>query len=123
MQITPTPAPTPAPVPTSTPQQARYEKQVRTLAETFVSQAFYMPLLKELRENPFQTDTSKQLSGGRGGEAFGAMLDEHRAKHLAGSTDSGLVDAITRKIVKASTAADHTRLSTQDAIRRLGIRA
>ena len=97
-----------------TPAQPTYEQRVRGVARQFVSQSFYMPLLRELRENPLQTETSKMLSGGRGGEAFGAMLDEHRAKHLAKSTDGPIVDALVKRMLAAKKSP-----ATVEAMRRL----
>ena len=100
------------------PQQTQsFEQQVRGVARTFVAQAFYMPLLKELREDPLQSEMGKTLSGGRGGEAFGALLDQHRAQHLAGSADGPLVNAITKRMLKAADPAAKPTAATTHAIR------
>jgi Rod binding domain-containing protein len=52
-------------------------------------------MLKAMRESPFK---DKLMSGGRGGEAFTSMLDQHLAEHMARSSDSKLVRSIARKL-------------------------
>ena len=69
-------------------------------SQRLVAQAFYGPMLKQMRESPFK---SKLFSGGRGGEVFSQMLDQHLADRMtrgAGSKNAkhGLVHAIVRKI-------------------------
>lgn len=80
---------------------AEIDAKVRPLARQFVAQTFYLPMLKQVRDSSLQTDTSKMLTGGRGGEAFGSMLDQMRADHMSKSTDGKLVDAMVKKIAKS----------------------
>lgn len=70
------------------------ERQLRKQAEQLVAQTFYGPLLKEVRNSPFK---SKLFDGGRGGEAFGSLLDQQLASRSAHGSAGSLVDAIVRK--------------------------
>ncbi|HSU66859.1 MAG TPA: rod-binding protein [Tepidisphaeraceae bacterium] len=69
----------------------------RVIKETqkWVAQTFYGTLLKQVRQSPFHSD---MLDGGRGGQAFGALMDQHLAEHMARGSGSKLVNAIARKI-------------------------
>ena len=78
--------------------QGSQQDQLRSAARAFVAQAFFTPVLKQARGGALQTETGKMLSGGRGGEAFGAMLDQQRAQHLAGATGDQLVGAIVKRL-------------------------
>lgn len=64
-------------------------------AQKWVAQTFYGTLLKQARQSPFH---SNMFEGGRGGEAFGPMLDQRLAEHMARGTGHKLVNAIARKI-------------------------
>jgi len=72
-------------------QHQKLEKQ----AQKLVAQTFYGAMLKQMRNSPFK---SKMFDGGRGGEAFSEMLDQHLADHLAGATNNQLVHAIAQKM-------------------------
>ncbi|MGB7159842.1 MAG: rod-binding protein [Tepidisphaeraceae bacterium] len=67
----------------------------RKQAQTFVSQAFFGTLLKQMRESPFK---SELFSGGRGGEAFGSLYDQQLAERMAGGVGSKLVNSIVRQV-------------------------
>jgi hypothetical protein len=70
----------------------------RKEAQTFVSQAFFGTLLKQMRNSPFKSEI---FSGGRGGEAFGSLYDQQLAERMANGVGSKLVDSIVRKIEAA----------------------
>lgn len=72
-------------------QHDKIEEQARKL----VAQTFYGTMFKQMRESPFK---SELFSGGRGGQAFTPLLDQHLADHMARSADSKLVRAIARKL-------------------------
>jgi Rod binding domain-containing protein len=63
--------------------------------QKWVAQTFYGTLLKQVRESPFKNE---MLSGGRGGQVFGSMLDAQLAERMARSSGSKLVNSIVRKI-------------------------
>ncbi len=67
----------------------------RKQAQTFVSQAFFGTILKQMRNSPFK---SELFSGGRGGEAFGSLYDQQLADRMATGVGSKLVNSIVRKI-------------------------
>ena len=64
-------------------------------AQKWVAQTFFGTLLKQMRESPFR---SAIFEGGRGGEAFGALYDQHLAEHMARGAGSKLVNAIAGRI-------------------------
>lgn len=64
-------------------------------AQKWVGQTFFGTLLKQVRESPFKNE---MMSGGRGGQAFGSMLDMQLAERMAKGSGSKLVNAIVRKI-------------------------
>ena len=51
---------------------SHHEKLVKN-AQKLVSQTFFGTMLKQMHNSPFK---SKIFSGGRGGEAFGSLLDQ-----------------------------------------------
>jgi Rod binding domain-containing protein len=64
-------------------------------AEIWVSQTFFGTMLKQLRESPFR---SELFDGGRGGQAFGSLYDQHLAEHMTRGAGKKLVRSIVRKI-------------------------
>jgi Rod binding domain-containing protein len=64
-------------------------------AQQLVAQTFYGTLMKQARNSPFKNET---MDGGRGGEAFGEMLDQHLADHMSRSTGSKLVHTLVNKL-------------------------
>ena len=85
----------------------------RKQAQTFVSQAFFGTLLKQMRESPFK---SELFSGGRGGEAFGSLYDQKLAERMANGVGSKLVGSIVRKLE----AAKAYRKTSRNVIERSG---
>jgi Rod binding domain-containing protein len=63
--------------------------------EVWVGQTFFGTLLKQVRNSPFR---SEMFDGGRGGQAFGSMLDQHLAENMSRGAGRKLVNAIVRKI-------------------------
>ena len=63
--------------------------------QKWVAQTFYGTLLKQSRESPFKSD---MMSGGRGGQAFGSMLDMQMAERMAKGSGNKLVNSIVNKI-------------------------
>jgi Rod binding domain-containing protein len=75
-------------------EKTPHDKVVET-ARKLVAQTFYGTMLKQMRNSPFK---SEMFEGGRGGQAFAPLLDQHLAEHMARSSDSHLVNAIARKL-------------------------
>jgi len=69
--------------------------KIHETARKLVAQTFYGPMLKQMRESPFKSEI---FSGGRGGQAFSSMLDQHLADHMSRAAGSKLVNAIARKL-------------------------
>lgn len=89
------------PIPRSTAPLSKADLQHQQLVkqtQRWVSQTFYGTLLKQVRESPFKNE---MLAGGRGGQAFGSMLDQQLADRMAKSSGSKLVNAIVNKIESA----------------------
>jgi Rod binding domain-containing protein len=64
-------------------------------AERWVSQTFFGALLKQMHNSPFKSDW---LSGGRGGEAFSPLYDQHLADRMARASGRQLVNSIVKQI-------------------------
>jgi Rod binding domain-containing protein len=88
----------------SAPVDPHHAKLVKT-AQKWVAQTFYGQMLKQMRNSPFK---SKLFDGGRGGEAFNEMLDQHLADHMSRGAGSKLVNSIVRKIEAASAYKKHS---------------
>ena len=78
----------------SRPALTQHERVVQQ-TQKWVAQTFYGTLLKQVRQSPFH---SEKFEGGRGGEAFGSLYDQHLADHMARGAGKKLVEAIARKI-------------------------
>jgi Rod binding domain-containing protein len=69
-----------------------------------VAQTFFGTLLKQIRNSPFKSEV---LSGGRGGEAFGSLYDQHLADRMASASGRRLAQSIVRHLEKAQTKASN----------------
>jgi Rod binding domain-containing protein len=72
--------------------------------QKWVAQTFYGAMLKQMRNSPFK---SELFDGGRGGQAFNEMFDQHMAEHMARGAGSKLVKSIVRKIEAAAAYRKH----------------
>ncbi len=81
--------------PTNLSKADSQHQQLVTQTRKWVAQTFYGTVLKQMRNSPFK---DKMFSGGRGGEAFGTMLDQKMAEQMSKSSGSKLVNSIVKKI-------------------------
>ena len=87
--------------------------KIQETARKWVAQTFYGPMLKQMRESPFK---SELFAGGRGGQAFSTLMDQHLADHMSRAAGSKLVNAIARKLeAKAGYAKQPPGLSRPSA--------
>ena len=63
--------------------------------QKWVAQSFFGTILKQMHDSPFKSD---MLDGGRGGQAFGALYDQHLADRMSRGVGHKLVNSIVRKI-------------------------
>lgn len=63
--------------------------------QKWVSQTFYGTILKQMHESPFRSEV---FDGGRGGQAFGGLMDQHLSDRMAKSANNKLVKNIVRRI-------------------------
>jgi Rod binding domain-containing protein len=73
---------------------ARHQHLTRE-AQKLVSQTFFGALLKQMHQSPFR---SPLLDGGRGGQAFQPLLDQHLADRMTRAAGKKLVRGIVRQI-------------------------
>ena len=66
------------------------EQTVRRAIEQLVAQALVLPLLKQVRQDPFKTPL---MHGGMGENMFGAQLDQILADRLTGKANLPIVEA------------------------------
>jgi Rod binding domain-containing protein len=74
--------------------KTEHEKLVKQ-TQTWVSQTFFGTLLKQMRNSPFK---SELFEGGKGGETFAALQDQHLAEHMTRGAGAKLVNGIVRRI-------------------------
>jgi Rod binding domain-containing protein len=89
----------------SRPPKTEHEK-IEETARKWVAQTFYGTMLKQMRESPFKSEI---FSGGRGGQAFSSLLDQHLAEHMTRGTGNKLVNAIARKLEAAGNYQKQSR--------------
>ncbi|MGH7214737.1 MAG: rod-binding protein [Tepidisphaeraceae bacterium] len=70
-------------------------ERITTEARKWVAQTFFGTMLKQMRNSPFK---SELFSGGRAGEAFSPLLDQHLADRMARGAGDKLVRGIVRGI-------------------------
>ncbi len=71
--------------------------QLRSAAQQWVGQTFFGTLLKEARATNLGPKDSP-LSGGRGEQAFGSMLDQHLSEGASRGVGDKLVDALVNRL-------------------------
>jgi Rod binding domain-containing protein len=74
--------------------KSQHEKLVKQ-TQTWVAQTFFGTLLKQMRNSPFKSDL---LEGGKGGEMFAGLQDQHLAEHMTRGAGAKLVNSIVRRI-------------------------
>ncbi|MEM8872732.1 MAG: rod-binding protein [Planctomycetota bacterium] len=72
--------------------------RIRPVARELVAQTFFLPMLKEARETPFTSETSRMLNGGTGGNAFRGMLEEIQARKLANGPGNSIAESIVNRL-------------------------
>ncbi len=77
------------------------QKELFKTAQKWVGQTFFGTLLKQMHESPFK---SELWSGGRGGEAFSTLYDQHLAERMARSSGRPLANSIVKHILKDKSA-------------------
>jgi hypothetical protein len=77
------------------------QKELFKTAQKWVGQTFFGTLLKQMHESPFK---SELWSGGRGGEAFSTLYDQHLAERMARSSGRPLANSIVKHILKGKTS-------------------
>lgn len=70
--------------------------RMRPVARQWVSQTFFGTLLKQARNSGLSAEGP--LSGGRGGQAFGSLFDQHLAEGASGAAGNRLAESIVRSI-------------------------
>src|SRR5690606_22146410 len=73
------------------------QAELRRNAQKLVSQTFFGPMLRQMRNSPFKSDL---FSGGRGGDVFSSLFDQHIADRMAAGTNNRLVAAVVRHLGK-----------------------
>ena len=92
----------------------RHDKLVKN-AKKLVSQTFFGTMLKQMHNSPFK---SKLFSGGRGGEAFGSLLDQHLADRMASGAGGKLVDTMVKNWEKPPPPAQRAAIDAAAAKQR-----
>lgn len=64
-------------------------------AQKWVAQTFFGTLMKQMHDSPFK---SELFSGGRGGEAFQTMMDQHLVERMSRASGQKLVRGLVRQM-------------------------
>ena len=85
-------------------EQAKHrEDETREAADQLVATAFVLPLLQQVRDDPFKSDL---FHGGQGEEIFGQQLDVLMAERITKSAGFGLSDALVRQFNPATASRE-----------------
>ena len=82
------------------------DQQLMEYSQKWVSQTFFGTMLKQMRNSPFK---SELFSGGRGGDAFGGMYDQHLADRMARASGKKLAESIVRQLQRQKAQAKPVR--------------
>ena len=86
-------------------KQTPDEQQAREAAQQLVASAFLAPLMRMMREGPFQADF---LEAGPGRDAFEQMLHTRLADHMVERMELPIVDAVQRFVTHRAPEAPVT---------------
>ncbi len=75
-------------------------EEMREAADQLVATAFILPMLEQVRHDPFKSD---MFHGGKGEEVFGQQLDVIFADNITKSANFGISDALVRRFQPAAT--------------------
>lgn len=81
------------PVAEKSPEMTAKERELREKFEVIVNKFFIGTMMKQMRSSPFKNE---MFSGGKGGEAFQGLMDQHLAEHAGGKVAKSLVDAMVK---------------------------
>jgi hypothetical protein len=70
------------------------ERELREKFQVIVNKFFLGSMFKQMRSSPFK---SEMFSGGKGGEAFQGLMDQHLAEHAGGKVAKSLVDVMVKR--------------------------
>lgn len=93
-----------------TTQAEAQQDEVQRQAQRWVSQTFVATILKQSRNSPFKSDL---FSGGRGGEAFSPLMDQHLADRVAPAIAGRLARQIAGSIAAKRAYGDRHRAAPQ----------
>ncbi len=77
--------------------------KLRDAGNQLVSTAFVLPLLTQMRDDPFK---SEMFHGGRAEEIFGQQLDVILADRITQSSNFGIADALVKQFTHPSASPD-----------------
>ena len=80
----------------SVPQPTKAD-ELRPIVRQWVGQSFFAPMLKEARNSSLAAEDSP-FSGGRGGSAFGGLMDQHLAEAAGRGAGGQLAESIVRHL-------------------------
>jgi Rod binding domain-containing protein len=89
------------------PSDTRHQ-ELQKQAQKLVGQTFFGAMLKQMRDSPFKSDL---FDGGRGGEVFHSLMDQHLADQMSRGAGNDLVQSIVKHLEKLS---NQHRTSTEE---------
>ncbi len=89
---------------------ARFEEELRGIAEEFVGMTFFAPLLEQARDSVFRVE---RFHGGYAEDTFASQLDAQLALRMSRRDRTGLVDTIVDRYLQ-NEPSDSSRISGVD---------
>jgi Rod binding domain-containing protein len=90
------------------------ESETEATARKWVAQTFYGTLFKQMRSSPFKSDL---FDGGRGGQAFAPMLDQHLVDRMSRGSDRKLTNAIAKRLLGKRNGSQRTDVAKSKELR------
>ena len=84
--------------PDAAPLDPAGHRQLRQASEQFVASAFVLPLLAQMRQDPFRSDL---FHGGSAEDAFQSQLDTILADRITHRANFPLVDVIVNRVLSS----------------------
>jgi hypothetical protein len=82
------------PTPERSAESIAQERALREKFQIIVNKFFLGSMMKQMRNSPFKNE---MFNGGKGGEAFQGLMDQHLTEHAGGKVAKSLVDAMVKR--------------------------
>lgn len=89
------------------------QTKLKEVTSQFLSAALYLPLMKQMREDPFKTE---MFHGGMGEDMFNQQMDQQMADRLASSSSGQLGESIYKRFAEIVSLRQNDTVNTKPSI-------